>query len=142
MDIDLTYLIQLGLLLLSLVTLNGIILKPFLRVIQQREALTVGAQADVENLRVQAARDRAEYQRRMREAQRDADTAREALREEGREEERKILNSARADVVEKLSAARREVAQAEKEAQAKLVAEAQDMSRALVSKILDREVAV
>ena len=40
MDLDVTFLFQLGIFLVCLVGLNGLILKPFLAVIQEREAKT------------------------------------------------------------------------------------------------------
>lgn len=141
MDIDVTYLIQLGIFLFALVTLNSLILQPFLRVIEKREEMIEGAKRDVEILRKQGDADMEKYQARMRDAGRDAHRAREDLRDEGRDEERKLLAEVRAQIADKLNAARQEVGDAESKARAELSTETDEMVREIVGKILDQEVA-
>lgn len=141
MDIDVTYLIQLGIFLFALVTLNGLILKPFLRVIEKREEMIEGAKREVEILLRHGDADMEKYQARMRDARRDAHGAREDLRSEGRDEERKLLAEVRAEIADKLSAARQEVGAAESEARAELSTETDEMAQEIVRKILARDAA-
>lgn len=140
MDIDITYPIQFGLLLLTLVTLNGIVLRPLLDIFQKREAQTEGADAGTERLVAQGNADMEQYQARMREARSQAQAARDALREEGREEERKILAQVRAEIADTLNDARTQVSEAEAKARAELSRDIPAMSKALVEKMLGRRV--
>ncbi|MEZ4270203.1 MAG: ATP synthase F0 subunit B [Myxococcota bacterium] len=66
MDIDVTYIFQFGLFLVVLVSLNGMILKPLLRVIEERERQIDGAQQEVERLRREGDANMETYQTRMR----------------------------------------------------------------------------
>jgi F-type H+-transporting ATPase subunit b len=141
MDIDVTYLIQFGLFLFTLVTLNGLILQPFLKVLQERDARTEGAQAEVSVLLEAGDRDMAAYQKRMREARGTAQKEREALRDEGRAQERSYLADIRAEIADTLNSARDQVKDEEARARAELARESDAMARELVERILGREVA-
>ena len=141
MDLDVTYFIQLGIFLTCLVTLNGLIIQPFLKVIMEREAQTEGAQEQVAGLTAQGDTDMDAYQLRMREARGVASKAREALREEGRAQERQLLADLRAEVADTLNKTRAEVATAEEQARSQLGADTDAMARELVQKILGRELA-
>ena len=141
MDIDVTILIELGLFLFCLVSLNGMILKPFLKVIEDREAKIEGAQEEVELLTRLGGEAMEKYQARMREAQLKAQRQQESLKSEGREEERRLLAEVRADIADKLNKARQEVVQAEQNARQELSGDTDQLARQLVSKIIGREVA-
>ncbi len=141
MDIDLTYLFQLGLFLICLVTINGLLLRPFLRVIMERDEKIEGAQEDSERLQKLGDADMEKYQARMRDAKVKAQAEREKHRNEGREAERKLLAEVRAEIAHKIDEARTEIGAAEIEAQKDLSVDTEKMARQLVEKVLGRKVA-
>lgn len=136
MDIDVTYLIQLGIFLFLLVSLNQIILKPFLRVIRERDAKIEGARGEVEGLRAAGDADQAAYQDRMRTARHDAHESREALKGEGREEQRKILTETREEIAKVVGAARDEIEAAELRARMHLSSDTEELAESLVEKMV------
>lgn len=140
MDIDVTALFQIGFFLFLLISLNGLIIKPLMNVIQQREQQTTGTQEEVVRLQKQGDSDMEAYQARMREARKEAHKAREALKEEGRSHERDLLAKARAEVAQAMAKARAEVEDAEKKAQDTLFADTDAVAKQVVGKVLNREV--
>jgi len=140
-DIDVTYLIQLGLFLFCVVTINSLLLKPFLRVIQAREKAIEGAQEETEELQNLGDADMEAYQTRMREVRREAQGEREALKNEGRDEERKHLTEVRAGIAAKLNEARQSIGVSEDNARKLLAQDKDSMAQQLVGKLLGREVA-
>jgi len=141
MDIDVTYIFQFGLFLVVLVGLNGIILKPVLSIILEREQKIEGARDEVQLLTKLGDEDMEKYQDRMRGARQKAQQAREALTNEGRETERTMLADVRAQIAEKLNRTRTQVGDAEDKARGQLAQESEALSRQLAEKILGREVA-
>ena len=140
MDIDVTYLIQMGLFLFALVSLNAIFIKPIQKVIEERQKKSEGAEEEVERLNRRGNADMEAYQHRMREARARAQRERDVVRERGRDEEREILAKVRAEIADTLNDARQQVQAAEASARAELSQESQEMARALVEKVLGREV--
>ena len=65
MDIDVTFLIQFGIYVLILGVLTPLLLKPFQRVIDERENKTDGARAEVERLKDLASQDKDAYEARL-----------------------------------------------------------------------------
>ena len=109
MDIDVTVLIQFGIYVLILGVLTPLLLKPFQRVIDERENKTDGARAEVERLKDLAGQDQAAYEARLADSRAAASRERDALRSEGREEEKRIIGDARAEVLETLNASRAQI---------------------------------
>ena len=141
MDIDVTFLIQFGIYVLILGVLTPLLLKPFQRVIDERENKTDGARAEVERLKDLAGQDQAAYEARLADSRAAASRERDALRSEGREEEKRIIGDARAEVLETLNASRAQIAQAEQSARDELDGQRQELADQLVEKVLGRRVA-
>ncbi len=140
MDLDVTYLIQLGLILCAVVVVNSLLLRPVLKIIQLRQEKIEGANADALRLTDLGDSDQMSYQVRMREARDAASREREELRGEGRDEERKLLNQVRADLAQKLADARGEIRKAEDDARLEIADDTHKMSRSLAEKVLGREI--
>ena len=141
MDIDVTFLIQFGIYVLILGVLTPLLLKPFQRVIDERENKTDGARAEVDRLKDLASQDKAAYEARLADSRAAASRERDTLRSEGREEEKRIIGAARAEVLETLNASRAQIAQAEESARAELEGQRQELTNQLVEKVLGRSVA-
>ena len=140
MDIDITIVLQMGIFLTLLVTLNVILLKPFQRVIEERDAKIEGAQDEAERLRHVGDEAMDKYQLQMREARAKAQDARQKEREAGRDDERKILNDVRNDIANELNKARVEVGEAESVARSALDDKSAALAEDIVAKILGRKV--
>lgn len=140
LDIDVTILFQAALFLLLLVLLTQILLKPFMRVIDDRHERIYGRKAEVGRLDRLADENRTAYQARIHEARVAARRERESIRSDANEEARRMLAEVRGEIAEKLNATRDEVRQLESSARADLAADTEAMARQLVSKIIGREV--
>ena len=141
MDLDVTLLAQFALLTFLLVSLNGILFKPLLGVLDARQHKVVGLKEEVERLTTASDADIEAYQTRLREARDIAQREREALRGAGREDERKILGETRGDITKSIVDARERTAKAEKEARGQLEPQVELLAKQMVQKILGREVA-
>jgi F-type H+-transporting ATPase subunit b len=140
LDIDVTILFQAALFLLLLVLLTQILLKPVMKVIDDRYERIHGRKAEVERLERLADENRTAYQARIHEARVAARREREGIRGEANEEARRILAEVRGEIAEKLNATRDEVRNLESSARDALTADTEAMARQLVSKVIGREV--
>jgi len=141
MDLDVTLLVQLSLLAFLMVSLNGILFKPLLGVLDARQHKVVGLKEEIEKLTAASDADIEAYQTRLREARDIAHRERDALRGQGRDDERKILSETRADITRNIVEARERTAKAEKEARTQLTPQIEQLGKQIVQKILGREVA-
>ena len=140
MDLDVTLIAQFVLLAFLLVTLNGILFKPLLAVLDARQHKVIGLKGEIEKLTEASEANIDAYQTRLREARDIAAREREALLSQGRETERKLLADTRADVAATLQTARERTAKAESDARTQLKPEIHDLAKQMVSKVLGREV--
>jgi F-type H+-transporting ATPase subunit b len=141
MDLDLTFVIQLAIFLTLLGGLTPVVLRPFQKVIDERENKTRGARAEASRLESLADQDRTAYQARIDEGRAAASRERDALRSSGRAQEREIISEARGEVLAVLGKSREEIEAAETTARASLDADQGVLATALVEKVLGRKVA-
>lgn len=140
MDINVTILIQLGLFLFVLVTATGLVIKPFLRIIEERHQKTVGLKDEVDRLARLAEENQTAYVARVREARNVARQERETLRAQGNEEKRKLLAQVRNDIAQALNETRDRIGRSEADVAAQLSRERDQLAKLLVAKVLGREV--
>jgi F0F1-type ATP synthase membrane subunit b/b' len=140
LDIDVTILFQAALVLLLLVILTQILLKPVMKVIDDRHLRIHGRKTEVERLDRLADENRTAYQARIHEARVASRREREGIRSEANEEARRMLADVRGEIADKLNATRDEVGRLEGAARDALAADTESMARQLVSKIIGREV--
>ncbi|MEL6761817.1 MAG: ATP synthase F0 subunit B [Myxococcota bacterium] len=140
MDIDVTILIQAGIVLFLLLSLNGLLFKPMLEVFDAREAKLQGARDSIESLNRLAKEDLEAYRTRIREANDRAQDEKEALRDAGRARERELLSEVRAEIADSLNDARSTIEAQEGQARQSLSAQVDTLAGDMASKILGREV--
>ena len=140
MDLDATLIAQFVLLAFLLVSLNSILFKPLLGVLDARQGKVIGLKGEIERLTTASDADIDAYQTRLREARDIAARERDALRSQGRDEERKILTETRADIHRQLGDAREKTGAAEREARGQLMPQVDSLAKQMVQKILGREV--
>jgi F-type H+-transporting ATPase subunit b len=139
MDFTLVY--QIILFLILWVILSKVLFHPYLSLLDERERKTAGALQEARDLEREGERLRVEYEEKIAQAQAAGYAAREAILKAASEQREKLLAQAREEAASVLEKARAEVrAQMEKESQL-AVAEAANIAREMVSKILGRNVA-
>lgn len=139
MDLDLTFLLQFGLVVVLLLILNPLLLRPMLQILELRHEKIHGMRLEIDRLSRQAAEDKETYETQMTAALKTAQKVREEYRVAGRDEERRILNETREDIAGLIGQAREEIRQAEQEAQKKLEREVDAFAKELMDKIVHRK---
>jgi F-type H+-transporting ATPase subunit b len=139
MDLDLTFLLQFGLVVVLLLILNPLLLRPMLQILELRHEKIHGMRQEIDRLSRQAAEDKETYETQMTAALKTAQKVREEYRVAGRDEERRILNETREDIAGLIGQAREEIRQAEQEAQKKLEREVDAFAKELMEKIVHRK---
>ena len=140
-SLDISILHQIILFIVLGLILNKILFQPYLRLLEERERRTIGAEHDSADLEHEGARLRAQYEEKIAQAQTAAYTAKDAILQEARQQREKILGQARAEAASKLEQARREIALALEKEKALAAAETATVAGEMVSKVLGRKVA-
>lgn len=140
MDLDVTILIQAGIVLVLFFTLNGLLFQPILQVFEARHQKLEGARDEIERLQTLKKEDLEAYQVRMRKAADAAFAKREELRDEGRAKERELLSQVRAEIADALNEARGKIDEQEARARQSLATQVEAIAGEMASKILGREV--
>jgi F-type H+-transporting ATPase subunit b len=132
---------QIILFLILWVILSKILFHPYLALLDERERKTAGTLREAADLEREGERLRAEYEEKIAQAQAAGYAAKEAIVKEANEQREKLLAQAREEAARVLEKTREEVrAQLEKERQL-AAAEAVNIARDMVSKILGRTIA-
>lgn len=140
-SLDISILYQIILFVVLWLILNKILFHPYLRLLEERERRTTGAQHDSADLEHEGARLRAQYEEKIAQAQTDGYAVKDAILQDARQQREKILGQARADATSKLEQVRREVATALEHEKQLAAAEAAAVAGEMVSKVLGRKVA-
>lgn len=140
-SLDISILYQIILFVALWLILNKILFQPYLRLLEERERRTTGAEHDSADLEHEGARLRAQYEEKIAQAQTAAYAAKDAILQEARQQREKILGEARAAAASKLEQARREISLALEKEKALAAAEAAAVAGEMVSKVLGRKVA-
>ncbi len=140
-SLDISILYQVILFVILWLILNKVLFQPYLKLLDERERKTTGAQHDSAELEHDGARLRAQYEEKIAQAQAVAAVERERILQAAREEREKILAKARQEAGQTLSLRRQEIATA-LEAERRLApAEAATIAAEIASKVLGRRVA-
>ena len=138
---DYTIVYQIILFLILWAILSKILFHPYLALLDERERKTAGTLREASDLEREGERLRVQYEEKIAQAQAAGYAIREAIVKEANEQREKLLAQAREEAASVLENAREEVrSQMEKERQL-AVAEAANIARDMVSKILGRNVA-
>jgi F-type H+-transporting ATPase subunit b len=140
-SLDISVVYQIILFLVLWLILNKILFQPYLRLIEERERKTTGAQHDSAELEREGERLRAQYGEKIAQAQAAGYAAKEAIVRDAREQGEKVLAQAREEAAATLERNRREVALALENESQLAAAEATLVAGEMVSKALGRKVA-
>jgi F-type H+-transporting ATPase subunit b len=140
-SLDISILYQVILFVLLWLILSKVLFRPYLRLLEEREHKTTGAQHDSSDLEHEGARLRAEYEEKIKAAQSAAYGEKERSVQAARVEREKVLSQARDEATQVLERARQEIAQALAAERRLAAAEATSIAAAIASKVLGRNVA-
>ena len=117
---------------------NALILKPLLRVLDERDSRIAGTRAKAERLEHDAAEILARYEQAVRETRDEGERARRSLLTEVRSEAQREIAAARGEAESRLGGARGEIAASLESARGALRGQAQDLARQAASQVLGR----
>ena len=117
---------------------NALVLKPLLRVLDEREARIGGTRAKADRLEHEAAEILARYEHAVRETREQGERERRTLLTEVRSEVQREIASARGDAETRLGSARGEISASLEAARGSLRGQAQDLARQAASQVLGR----
>lgn len=139
-NLDHSIVYQIILFLILWVILNKILFQPYLRLLDEREKKTAGAQHDSADLEQEGARLKAHYEEKIAQAQAAGYAAKDAILQDARQQREKALTQAREEAAGTLAQVRREIALAMEQEKRLAVAEVAAVAGDMVNKVLGRRV--
>lgn len=137
-DLDYTFVVELGVFLLLMIVLNKFFFAPLQRNLDHRRAAIAGARDEAEKMSVEA-RELVEKRRESVDVARDKAYALiNELKNEGQKREQEILKSAHQRVDEKVKSGRAELQDALKKSRAETDKESDLLADMIVGKLMDR----
>jgi F-type H+-transporting ATPase subunit b len=140
-SLDISILYQLILFVILWLILTKVLFQPYLKLLDERERRTTGAQHDSTELEHEGARLRAQHEEKIAQAQSLAAGERERILQAARQEREKILAQARQEAEQTLARRRQEIATALETERRLAAAEASIIWAEIASKVLGRKVA-
>ncbi|MBI4455465.1 MAG: ATP synthase F0 subunit B [Acidobacteria bacterium] len=129
-----------GIFLITLLCLNTILFRPFIRIVQQREKLTLGRLEESDRLLRRYQQLAQEYESRIREEQLQSYRHREERRNEALARRAVMVEEARRRAEQLTDDARMEISMQLEKVKVNLQSEARDLARAIGRVVLGREV--
>jgi F-type H+-transporting ATPase subunit b len=117
---------------------NALVFKPLLRVLDERDARIAGIRTKAERLEHEAAAILARYEQAVRETREEGERGRRSLLSEVRAEVQREIAAARRDAEGRLETARGEIAASLESARASLRGQAHDLASQAASQVLGR----
>lgn len=136
LDFDITTVFQFVIFALAIVSLQFILIKPYLQVREARDEGTLGSREEADEMTARAEQMLSKYEAQLTEARRDAVEVREAKRGEGEAEREDTLDEARREVAATLTQGRGEINQRVAEAEVEIERRAQQLAEMMVEKVL------
>lgn len=135
-----TMLIHLVFFLIMMAVLNELLLKPLLKVMDEREKRVEGNQAAAEEAESKGREMKKNYQERIELARKESVSERDRIRKAADEEENKIIVAARGKAGDLIAEIREKISGEYQQASAVLESEAEAMGREIAARILGRQV--
>jgi F-type H+-transporting ATPase subunit b len=140
-NLDESIIYQVILFLILWLVLSKVLFQPYLRLLEEREAKTTGAQHDSAELEHEGAKLKARYEEKIAAAQATGYAAKEAIVQDARQQREKILGAAREEAAGILDRLRQEVAAAVAKEKEVATAEVSVLASDMAGKVLGRKVA-
>lgn len=139
-QLDFSIVYQIILFVVLWVILRKLLFQPYLRLLEEREQQTIGAQHDSVDLENEGAKLKAQYDEKMTQGQAAGYAAKEAINQDARQQREKILGQARDEAARSLEQVRQEVAAAMEREKRLAAAEVSTVAADMVNKVLGRRV--
>lgn len=135
-DLDGTLAIQMILFLVLFLVLRPLIFDPYLKAVEARRDGLQGSREEADEMDARAERSLADYERKVRDARREANEVREGLRSQGQNEFEDILGEAREEISEKLVAERAKIEAERATSLVQLKERSESLAKVLVARVL------
>jgi F-type H+-transporting ATPase subunit b len=136
-----TLFFQMGIFLFTFISLNLLVFKPILRIIERRKALTAGAEKEALVLDEKTQGLIETHRKKMQEARTQGLALKEKFKKEGETEAASLAAKVQGEVEASVENARSEISRESKEAQLVLRKLSRDLSKDMAEKLLGRKVA-
>ena len=140
-DLDMTVFVQLVIFLIASFVASRSLFRPYLRMRDDRAAGIEGAREEASAMSAQADAQLADYEQKLAGARSRAQEERRNLRAEAGAHEREVLDKTRVEAADALNKAQADIASQTEKARTELAPRADEIARAMASKLLGREVA-
>jgi F-type H+-transporting ATPase subunit b len=139
-DLDGTVFVQLGLFFVAFGVLYGLVFRPMIALFEAREEAIDGAKATAAKLSSEASGADKSFEDRLRDVRTKAGVERDRLRSEGRDLERTLLETVRAEIDAKTTETERQIATRATELRGELARTVPALANQIAGKLLEREV--
>lgn len=136
MELDASVVAAIVLFLLVYFFLSNALIKPYVALVEKREALTKGTQDMAVGMRSEAERVVAEYEEQLKAARLEASSLRDGVRQEGKVEEARLVEAARGDAGKRATEARARLDAQVGEARKGLEARADELAEEIAGRVL------
>jgi F-type H+-transporting ATPase subunit b len=140
-NLDQSVIYQVVLFLVLWLILSKVLFQPYLRLLEEREQMTTGAEHDSAELELEGAQLKARYEEKVAAAQAAGYAAKEAIVQEARQQREKILGAAREEAATTLNRLRQDVTTAMANERQLAAAEVSILASDMAGKVLGRKVA-
>jgi len=137
-SLDYTILLQMLLFLLLWIVLTRMLFRPYLRLLEEREKRTEGAEDESLTLEQEGQRLRALYEEGLAKARAEGEAAKEAVLQEVRQQREQVLSRAREEATETLERVRQEIRHELAREREIASREAEVIAQDMVAKVLGR----
>jgi F-type H+-transporting ATPase subunit b len=138
--LDYSIVYQIVLFVVLWLILNKLLFQPYLRLLEEREHQTTGAQHDSVDLENEGAKLKAQFDEKMAQGQADGYAAKEAINQDARQQREKILGQARDEAARSLEQIRLEITAAMEQEKRLAATEVSAVAADMVNKVLGRKV--
>jgi len=138
--LDYSIVYQIILFVLLWLILDKLLFQPYLRLLDEREHKTTGAQHDSVDLEHEGAKLKTQFDEKMAQGQAAGYAAKEAINQDARQQREKILGQARDEAGRSLEQVRQQVAAAMEQEKRLVAAEVSVVAVDMVNKVLGRRV--
>jgi F-type H+-transporting ATPase subunit b len=139
-QLDYSIVYQIVLFIVLWLILNKLLFQPYLRLLEEREHKTTGAQHDSVDLEYEGSKLKAQFEAKMAQGQAAGYAAKETINQDARQQREKILGQARDEAARSLDQVRHEVAAALEREKQLAAAEVSAVAADMVNKVLGRRV--
>lgn len=142
LDFNITLVYQVISFFILLFILNEFLFKPVFKVLEEREKKTTGTVEEADKIDGDAAQGTEEYEKSMKDAALKGHEKRNAIRQEGVEKEREILEDTRKEVAAELGKLREDLGKEKDKALVELKTATAEISKEIAGKIIGRALSV